>query len=354
MPDGWCGYRYADGKTLMLRFPKETVKYLGVWINNGSFEDMYNIIKSGNQILIDEDYYKANYLYCYQDGLLHMRTNSGSSYATCVPVILDPASVKVKINPNIFPNPTNIEVNAYYGFFTDDENLNIPQWRSALGLDCFIDKTTRPAVSSRPVIFSKFFTDVKGSTGDYMSAEIGNKSDKPLFSYRGFFLKGAGKEFRMNPWLSNHFTNYEVNEYWMFYDTYAFFNGTTERQKESSSNDYWKTMQSFRFFEGINNYNETLQRKCYVVVTLKFESNGKTYLFSRRYLPNIKLASFVDNLEAWYDYYTQLKGNGSVAADGIKYPLFQDQLRVLFSLFDSVSANGERIPSKVKSAVPIN
>lgn len=43
MPDGWCGYRYADGKTLMLRFPKETVKYLGVWINNGSFEDMYNI-----------------------------------------------------------------------------------------------------------------------------------------------------------------------------------------------------------------------------------------------------------------------------------------------------------------------
>ena len=319
-----------------------------------AFEDMYDIIKSGNQILIDEDYYKANYLYCYQDGLIQMRTNSGSSYATCVPVILDPASVKVKINPNIFPNPTNIEVNAYYGFFTDDENLNIPQWRSALGLDCFIDKTTRPAVSSRPVIFSKFFTDVKGSTGDYMSAEIGNKSDKPLFSYRGFFLKGAGKEFRMNPWLSNHFTNYKFNDYWAFYNTYAFFNGTTERQKESSSNDYWKTMQSFRFFEGINNYNETLQRKCYVVVTLKFESNGKTYIFSRRYLPNIKLASFVDNLEDWYDYYTQLKGNGSKAADGIKYPLFQDQLRVLFSLFDSVSANGERIPSKVKSAVPIN
>ena len=157
----------------------------------------------------------------------------------------------------------------------------------------------------------------------------------------------------MNPWLSNHFTNYKFNDYWAFYNTYAFFNGTTERQKESSSNDYWKTMQSFRFFEGINNYKETLQRKCYVVVTLKFESNGKTYIFSRRYLPNIKLASFVDNLEAWYDYYTQLKGNGSKAADGIKYPLFQDQLRVLFSLFDSVSANGERIPSKVKNAVPI-
>lgn len=43
IPEGYCGYRYADGKTLMLRYPKETVKYLGVWLNNGSFEGMYNI-----------------------------------------------------------------------------------------------------------------------------------------------------------------------------------------------------------------------------------------------------------------------------------------------------------------------
>ena len=43
IPAGCCGYRYPDGKTLTLRFPKETVKYLGVWINNGSFEEMYNI-----------------------------------------------------------------------------------------------------------------------------------------------------------------------------------------------------------------------------------------------------------------------------------------------------------------------
>lgn len=43
LPEGFCGYRYADGKTLVLRFPKETVKYLGIWINNGSFEEMYNV-----------------------------------------------------------------------------------------------------------------------------------------------------------------------------------------------------------------------------------------------------------------------------------------------------------------------
>lgn len=40
---GWCGYRYGDGRTLMFRYPAEILGYLGVWINNGSFKSMYNI-----------------------------------------------------------------------------------------------------------------------------------------------------------------------------------------------------------------------------------------------------------------------------------------------------------------------
>jgi len=43
IPEGWCGYRYGDGKTLMLRYPAEIIKFLGIWINNGSFKGMYNI-----------------------------------------------------------------------------------------------------------------------------------------------------------------------------------------------------------------------------------------------------------------------------------------------------------------------
>lgn len=41
--EGWCGYRYGDGKTLMLQYSPEVIRYLGVWINNGSFKRMYNI-----------------------------------------------------------------------------------------------------------------------------------------------------------------------------------------------------------------------------------------------------------------------------------------------------------------------
>lgn len=40
---GWCGYRYGDGTTLLLRYPPEVLRYLGIWINNGSFKSMYNI-----------------------------------------------------------------------------------------------------------------------------------------------------------------------------------------------------------------------------------------------------------------------------------------------------------------------
>lgn len=40
---GYCGYRYGDGKALILRYPPQIIKYLGIWINNGSFKGMYNI-----------------------------------------------------------------------------------------------------------------------------------------------------------------------------------------------------------------------------------------------------------------------------------------------------------------------
>ncbi len=43
VPEGYCGYRYGDGSTLMLRYPGDAVPYLGIWINNGSFKGMYNI-----------------------------------------------------------------------------------------------------------------------------------------------------------------------------------------------------------------------------------------------------------------------------------------------------------------------
>lgn len=44
VPRGFCGYKYkSDNTKLMLRFPKDKVPYLGIWVNNGSFKGMHNI-----------------------------------------------------------------------------------------------------------------------------------------------------------------------------------------------------------------------------------------------------------------------------------------------------------------------
>ena len=43
VPQGWCKYTYTDGTGLELSFDKESVPYLGVWINDGAFKGYRNI-----------------------------------------------------------------------------------------------------------------------------------------------------------------------------------------------------------------------------------------------------------------------------------------------------------------------
>lgn len=43
IPTGRIGFRHGNGRTIWLYYPENVVKYLGVWINNGSFKGMYNI-----------------------------------------------------------------------------------------------------------------------------------------------------------------------------------------------------------------------------------------------------------------------------------------------------------------------
>ena len=35
--------KYADGKELLFHFDKSKLPYLGVWLNNGEFQDLYSI-----------------------------------------------------------------------------------------------------------------------------------------------------------------------------------------------------------------------------------------------------------------------------------------------------------------------
>lgn len=43
MPEGFFGVRYVSGRTLFFRFDEAKLPYLGVWINNGAFQGIYNL-----------------------------------------------------------------------------------------------------------------------------------------------------------------------------------------------------------------------------------------------------------------------------------------------------------------------
>jgi len=44
LPEGWVAYHYPDDQaTFTMQFPPAIVPWLGVWINEGSFHDLYNI-----------------------------------------------------------------------------------------------------------------------------------------------------------------------------------------------------------------------------------------------------------------------------------------------------------------------
>ncbi len=41
--DGCFSVRYRDGRALLFAYDKEKLPYLGIWLNNGEFQDMYSI-----------------------------------------------------------------------------------------------------------------------------------------------------------------------------------------------------------------------------------------------------------------------------------------------------------------------
>ena len=43
MPEGLFGVKYVDGTKLLFTFDPEKLPYLGLWLNNGAFQNGYSI-----------------------------------------------------------------------------------------------------------------------------------------------------------------------------------------------------------------------------------------------------------------------------------------------------------------------
>ena len=43
IPEGWCKCEYKDGSSIKMVFSKDKLPWMGLWLNTGSFKNMYNI-----------------------------------------------------------------------------------------------------------------------------------------------------------------------------------------------------------------------------------------------------------------------------------------------------------------------
>ena len=43
IPEGWCKCTYEDGSFVKMVFPEDKLPWMGLWLNTGSFKNMYNI-----------------------------------------------------------------------------------------------------------------------------------------------------------------------------------------------------------------------------------------------------------------------------------------------------------------------
>lgn len=56
IPEGWFGLSYPDGSKLYFNFTKEVLSYLGIWLNNGEFQDLYTITPEPCNLPFDAPY----------------------------------------------------------------------------------------------------------------------------------------------------------------------------------------------------------------------------------------------------------------------------------------------------------
>lgn len=66
MKEGYFGVRYADGRRLIFRFDEQKLPYLGVWLNNGEFQGIYNVAPEPCTIPFDAPHKAASKGYFWQ------------------------------------------------------------------------------------------------------------------------------------------------------------------------------------------------------------------------------------------------------------------------------------------------
>lgn len=200
---------------------------------------------------------------------------------------LDPTNICVQINEDIFPDLSDVSVTLDYGVYPDIDKGHTQRYASLLGLNRPKLKIINEKISANIYYSYKAYNNcmkyIQAPRTDFMSKVLGETSGNCKvvkqaggdYSYYGKVVDCEGKNFIMQPQVYFPVTNTE---------------------------------------SGVLLYDGEIP-DFVVLVNLTFKSNGRTYVFSQRFLPEIKLIKSDEaksKLKELKAYKTTCEQNGTI------------------------------------------
>ena len=243
-----------------------------------------------------------------------------------IPYFYDPTSFNVIINPEFFPDASDIKVLTYCGIYTNQDNTRDAAFRSAINMPKPVPKAIKYPMPSKNnwKKFDDYINDMPnmGGTGNpnkwsrrfvLCSQENYKKADVKFvenLNYQSFGNENAihyyGQiiQFNNDRSLPCNF----IIEPQIFYPC-LIAEYPAERSLEEVGKDLFPAIYSNEVsndlafntdnsLELVNFFQQNIYRdikefpELYVIVSVQFKSGGETYFYSRKYLPKIENVTF--------------------------------------------------------------
>ncbi len=200
-----------------------------------------------------------------------------------LPYFYDPTSFGVTINPELFPDAKNLKITTYCGIYANNGQVNNNSFRKAIGISKPDNQyiLTNPGYWDWDTYFGYAMDGRSGRKFIICSPNDFRGNDVPFLKERKYFENG----------VSQHYDPYNT----IGDDNKVHYYGQLVTLDKRVASDFLIEPQicyahTSEKRVSYNSYFDTFQEmaeipELYVIVAIQFESGGKTYSYSRTYLP---------------------------------------------------------------------
>ena len=211
----------------------------------------------------------------------------------------DPSSFEVTINKELFPDAANIKVLSFCGIYKNNGNkTQNTDFRAAVGLgDLKTDGLALPSSPDETADESNYKCQSwkKSSVGDFFCHFTEDQYKECELKFDGLSYKSFGKETDI------HYHGQELS----MDGSDSALNFIVEPQIYYACATLNEDFSSHYYSDGLV-IRPTRLPELYVVVIVQFESGGKTYSYSRTYLPKVSEVKYEDAKKIVSDIKTRL------------------------------------------------